>query len=100
MGAGVDGVNTQRPAKAASFTCHSAAACTESVADTMIWLILSIFRGYSWPAAAARSVDAEKFTGADRIIAAVTHNPDCNILGVFGLGKNWIHISTEGVYGI
>lgn len=67
--------------------CNAAAACTESVADAAIWLILSCFRAFSWSSTAARSLDPEKFKDANRNIAASTHNPGGRTLGIIGLGK-------------
>jgi lactate dehydrogenase-like 2-hydroxyacid dehydrogenase len=67
--------------------CNAAAACTESVADASIYLILSTFRRFSWSALAARSLDADKFTDANRNIAAITHNPNGHTLGIVGLGR-------------
>lgn len=67
--------------------CNAAAACTESVADTAIWLILSCFRKFTWSALCARSLDEEQFKDANRNIAAITYNPDGFSLGIIGLGR-------------
>ena len=67
--------------------CNAAAACTESVADTAIWLILSTYRLFSWSAQAARSVSATAFRDANRNIAAITNNPRNSTLGIVGLGR-------------
>ena len=66
---------------------QSAAACTESVADAAIWLILSCFRQFTWSALAARSLSTAQFTDVTRNVAAVTHNPAGHSLGIIGLGK-------------
>ncbi|KAI9771026.1 MAG: hypothetical protein M1835_006479 [Candelina submexicana] len=77
-GAGFDWVDTKRLAQS---------ACTESVADAAIWLILSTFRNFTWSALAARSTDAEQFRDANRNIAEVSHNPNGYALGIIGMGN-------------
>ena len=67
--------------------CNAAAACTESVADAAIWLIISTFRLFSWSHVAARSVDAEQFVDANRNLAMVSHNPNGHTLGIIGFGQ-------------
>ncbi|QDS70055.1 hypothetical protein FKW77_004230 [Venturia effusa] len=86
-GAGFDWVDTKSLAQRGIIYCNSAPACTESVADAAIWLILSGFRRFTWSALAARSLDTAKFTAAHQNIAAVTHNPAGHSLGIIGLGK-------------
>lgn len=67
--------------------CNAAAACTESVADAALWLIISTFRLFSWSAMAARAVDADKFVDANRNLAPVSHNPKGHTLGIIGFGQ-------------
>jgi lactate dehydrogenase-like 2-hydroxyacid dehydrogenase len=86
-GAGFDWVDTKTMAEHGIIYCNSAPACTESVADAAIVLILSTFRAIPWSFLAARSGDAEKFRDANQNVAAVTHNPNGHILGIVGLGK-------------
>lgn len=86
-GAGFDWVDTQRLARSGIIYCNAAAACTESVADAAIWLILSTFRAFTWSALAARSCDPSKFQDAHKNVPAVTHNPNGYSLGIIGLGK-------------
>ncbi|KAF2430382.1 D-isomer specific 2-hydroxyacid dehydrogenase [Tothia fuscella] len=86
-GAGFDWVDTQRLARRGIIYCNSAPACTESVADTAIWLILNAFRNFTWSSSAARSLDPGKFREAHQDIAATTHNPNGFSLGIIGLGK-------------
>ncbi|KAF2089949.1 D-isomer specific 2-hydroxyacid dehydrogenase [Saccharata proteae CBS 121410] len=86
-GAGFDWVDTKRLAQSGIIYCNAAAACTESVADAAIWLILSTFRKFTWSALSARSLDATRFQEANRGIAAITHNPNGSSLGIVGLGK-------------
>ncbi|KAK7534530.1 D-isomer specific 2-hydroxyacid dehydrogenase [Phyllosticta citricarpa] len=86
-GAGFDWVNTQALAKRGIIYCNAAAACTESVADAAIWLILSTFRKFTWSSLSARSCQVDRFVDANRNIAAITHNPNGYALGIIGLGK-------------
>jgi lactate dehydrogenase-like 2-hydroxyacid dehydrogenase len=67
--------------------CNSAPACTESVADCAIVLILSTFRAIVWSFLGARSLSVPAFQDANQNIAAVTHNPNGHTLGIIGLGK-------------
>jgi lactate dehydrogenase-like 2-hydroxyacid dehydrogenase len=80
-------VDTRALAERGIIYCNSAPACTESVADAAIWLILNSFRNFSWSSLAARSEDPEKFKDAHQNIAAVTHNPNGFSLGIIGLGR-------------
>lgn len=86
-GAGFDWVDTQGLAKRGIVYCNAASACTESVADTAIWLILSTFRLFSWSSIAARSLDEAQFVDANRNTAAVTRNPSGHTLGIIGMGQ-------------
>jgi lactate dehydrogenase-like 2-hydroxyacid dehydrogenase len=86
-GAGYDWVDAKTLAQNGIIYCNSAAACTESVADSAIYLILSAFRRFSWSSLCARSLDPDKFLDAHRNIAATTHNPNGHVLGIIGLGK-------------
>lgn len=67
--------------------CNSASACTESVADAAIFLILSTYRLFSWSAQAAHSCNPVQFQDAMSNIAAATHNPNGSVLGIVGLGR-------------
>lgn len=67
--------------------CNAAAACTESVADAAIWLIISTFRLLSWSAVAARSGDKDQFLDAQRNLAPVSRNPNGFSLGIIGFGR-------------
>ncbi|KAF3035543.1 hypothetical protein E8E12_003058 [Didymella heteroderae] len=86
-GAGFDWVNTRLLAERGIVYCNSAAACTESVADAALFLILSTYRLFSWSAQAAHSCDPVRFQDAMSNIAAVTHNPNGSVLGIVGLGR-------------
>ncbi|KXT01730.1 hypothetical protein AC578_2757 [Pseudocercospora eumusae] len=85
-GAGFDWVDTQALAKKGVIYCNAGAACTESVADTAIWLILSTFRDFGFSSVAAKSCDPERFKEAQRR-AALMRNPRGHTLGIIGLGK-------------
>ncbi|KAJ5674211.1 D-isomer specific 2-hydroxyacid dehydrogenase NAD-binding [Penicillium macrosclerotiorum] len=86
-GAGFDWVDTACLAKKGIVYCNAAAACTESVADAALWLIISTFRLFSWSAMAARSLDADQFVDANRNLAPVSHNPKGHTLGIIGFGQ-------------
>lgn len=86
-GAGFDWVDTETLAKRGIVYCNAAAACTESVADAAIWLIISTFRLLSWSAVAARSGDSEQFVDANRNLAPVSRNPSGFSLGIIGFGR-------------
>ncbi|KAF2875848.1 D-mandelate dehydrogenase-like protein [Massariosphaeria phaeospora] len=86
-GAGFDWVDTKTMAEHGIIYCNSASACTESVADAAIVLILSTYRAIVWSFLAARSGDVSQFRNANQNVAAVTHNPNGSILGIIGLGK-------------
>ncbi|KAJ5724918.1 D-isomer specific 2-hydroxyacid dehydrogenase NAD-binding [Penicillium malachiteum] len=86
-GAGFDWVDTVALAKKGVIYCNAAAACTESVADAAIWLIISTFRLFSWSALAARAMDADQFIDANRNLAMVSQNPKGHTLGIIGFGQ-------------
>ncbi|KAK1543619.1 D-isomer specific 2-hydroxyacid dehydrogenase, partial [Colletotrichum paranaense] len=91
-GAGFDWVDTETLASREFYCtgiiyCNAAAACTESVADGAIWLILSTFRLFSWSSAAARSGDPDQFVDANKNLGAVSRNPNGFSLGIIGFGK-------------
>ncbi|KAH7110348.1 D-mandelate dehydrogenase-like protein [Dendryphion nanum] len=86
-GAGFDWVDTKTMAERGIIYCNSAPACTESVADAAIVLIISTFRAIAWSFLGARSLDPSQFHNANQNIAAVTHNPNGHILGIVGLGR-------------
>ncbi|KAI5459000.1 hypothetical protein BGZ63DRAFT_361568 [Mariannaea sp. PMI_226] len=86
-GAGFDWVDTAALAKRGIVYCNAAAACTESVADAAIWLIISTFRLLSWSAVAARSGDKDQFVDANRNLAPVSRNPSGHSLGIIGFGR-------------
>lgn len=86
-GAGFDWVDTKLLAEHDVVYCNSASACTESVADAALFLILAVYRLFSWSCQAAHSCDSQRFKDAMSNIAAVTHNPNGSTLGIVGLGK-------------
>lgn len=80
-------MDVERLAKRGVVYCNSAAACTESVADAAIYLIISTFRLFSRSALAARSCDPEAFRKAQLSIGDSTVNPAGHTLGIIGLGR-------------
>ncbi|CAO2649690.1 Nn.00g009820.m01.CDS01 [Neocucurbitaria sp. VM-36] len=94
-GAGFDWVNTRLLASHGVIYCNSASACTESVADAAIVLILSCYRAITWSFLAARSCDPTQFSDANQNIAAVTHNPNGSTLGIVGLGRIGLRIAEK-----
>ncbi|KAF1831380.1 NAD(P)-binding protein [Decorospora gaudefroyi] len=98
-GAGYDWVNTQALARHGTIYCNSAAACTESVADAAILLLLSCYRAIPWSFSAARSCSATEFTHASQNIASVSHNPLGQTLGIVGLGRIGARIAEKATRG-
>ncbi|EOA86498.1 hypothetical protein ACJQWK_08627 [Exserohilum turcicum] len=94
-GAGFDWVDTRTLAQHGTIYCNSASACTESVADAAIVLILSCYRAIPWSFLAARSLSPDAFSNANRNIGAVTHNPNGSILGIIGLGRIGMRIAEK-----
>ncbi|KAJ4984737.1 D-mandelate dehydrogenase [Stagonosporopsis vannaccii] len=86
-GAGFDWVDTKLLGMHGIAYCNSASACTESVADAAVFLILAVYRLFSWSSRAAHSCDPQQFADAMGNIAAVTHNPNGSTLGIVGLGR-------------
>ncbi|KAI8932538.1 hypothetical protein NX059_010713 [Plenodomus lindquistii] len=94
-GAGFDWVDTRTLAQHGTIYCNSASACTESVADAAIVLIISCYRAIPWSFLAARSGSADQFRNANQNIAAVTHNPNGSTLGIVGLGRIGLRIAEK-----
>ncbi|KAL1798935.1 hypothetical protein ACET3X_002972 [Alternaria dauci] len=94
-GAGFDWVDVKYLASHGTIYCNSASACTESVADAAIVLILSCYRAITWSFLAARSCDADQFRDANQNIAAVTHNPNGSTLGIVGLGRIGMRVAEK-----
>ncbi|ORY06884.1 D-mandelate dehydrogenase-like protein [Clohesyomyces aquaticus] len=92
-GAGFDWVDTKTMAEHGIIYCNSASACTESVADAAIFLLLSTFRAMPLSFLSARSCSPTRFSHANQNIASMTHNPNSHVLGIVGLGKIGYRIS-------
>jgi lactate dehydrogenase-like 2-hydroxyacid dehydrogenase len=86
-GAGFDWVSIPPLSARNIIYCNSASACTESVADAALVLILSTFRAIPWSFLAARSCNENEFRDANQNVAAVTHNPNGRVLGIVGFGR-------------
>lgn len=80
-------MDVQLLAKRGIVYCNSAAACTESVADLALYLIISTFRLLSLSQLNARSCNADKFLEAQHGLASVATNPSGHTLGIVGLGR-------------
>lgn len=85
--AGYDWVDVESLAKRGVLYCNSAAACTESVADAAIYLIINTFRLFSFSALAARSGSVERFQEAQHGLTDKATNPRGHTLGIVGLGR-------------
>ncbi|KAF1916639.1 hypothetical protein BDU57DRAFT_238993 [Ampelomyces quisqualis] len=94
-GAGYDWIDMPALSARNIIYCNAASACTESVADTALLLILSCYRAIPWSFLAARSCDPEEFRDANQNIAAVTHNPAGSVLGIIGLGRIGVRIAQK-----
>ena len=86
-GAGFDWVDTALLAARGTIYCNAASACTESAADTALFLVLASFRLFSWSAQAAHACDEAQFTRAMRDVGSISHNPNGKTLGIVGLGR-------------
>ena len=86
-GAGFDWVDIQELGRRGIIYCNAAAACTESVADCTIWLMLSIYRNFTWSSRAALSGSTSAWTDAHQNVAATAHNPSGQTMGIVGLGR-------------
>ncbi|KAI0437864.1 D-isomer specific 2-hydroxyacid dehydrogenase [Xylaria telfairii] len=86
-GAGFDWVDTKAMALKGVIYCNAAAACTESVADVALYLIISAFRHLPWSAIAARSASVDQFVDANRNLASISRNPSGHTLGIIGYGR-------------
>ena len=85
--AGYDWVDVERLAKRGIVYCNAAAACTESVADAAIYLIINTFRMFTKSSLAARKLDADLFRKTQLSIGNFTVNPAGHTLGIIGLGR-------------
>jgi lactate dehydrogenase-like 2-hydroxyacid dehydrogenase len=66
---------------------NGAGASDEAVSDTALYMILSVFRNFTRSQLAARTADPEIFTATHKLIATISQNPRCHILGVVGFGN-------------
>ncbi|KAF1931092.1 uncharacterized protein M421DRAFT_99015 [Didymella exigua CBS 183.55] len=94
-GAGYDWVDTRLLGTRGITYCNAASACSESVADAALFLILATYRLFGWSARAAHSCSPEQFSDAMRNIGAQTHNPNGTVLGIVGLGRIGARIATK-----
>ncbi|RAK95750.1 D-mandelate dehydrogenase-like dehydrogenase [Aspergillus ibericus CBS 121593] len=85
-GAGYDWVDVDVFAKYGIIYCNGAAASSESVADTTLFLILSVFRNLRWSHTAAHSLNSTQFLDAHTHAPLTARNPRTQTLGIIGLG--------------
>lgn len=75
--------------------CNGAHASTESVADTAIWHIISVFRHMTASSLAARSCSAASWNHAHDHVPSISHNPSKHTLGIVGLGNIGLAIARK-----
>lgn len=86
-GAGFNWADTEALAKRGIWYANSAGAPDEAVADTALYMILSVFRNFTHQQLAARTADPNVFTETTKLIGNISHNPGGHILGIVGLGS-------------
>ncbi|KAL9631022.1 MAG: hypothetical protein Q9164_006117 [Protoblastenia rupestris] len=86
-GAGFDWVNVNALAERGILYCNGAHASTESVANTALYHLISVFTHATSSFLAARSLSAKAFQNAHTEIPLISHNPSGHTLGIVGLGN-------------
>lgn len=99
-GAGFDWVDTRALGARGIIYCNAAAACTESVANVALVLLLSCYHGIPWSFGAARSGSAAEFAHAHRHVAEVAHNPHHTVVGIVGLGRIGLRVAEKAARGL
>lgn len=85
--AGYDWVDVKKLAERGIVYCNAATACTESVADAAIYLIINTFRHFTKSALNARKLDADNFRKTQLSVGNYTVDPRGHTLGIVGLGR-------------
>ena len=67
--------------------CNGAHASTESVTNTALYHLISVFTHATYSALAARSLSRKNFQEAHTQIPKISHNPAGHTLGIVGLGN-------------
>ncbi|OJJ70386.1 hypothetical protein ASPBRDRAFT_129202 [Aspergillus brasiliensis CBS 101740] len=86
-GAGYNDISIPALTSRGIYYTNGAGASDEAVADTTLYMILSVFRNFTASQIAARSGDTEKFLDKHRNLASVSENPRGKVLGIIGLGR-------------
>ncbi|KAL3264661.1 hypothetical protein ABHI18_000497 [Aspergillus niger] len=86
-GAGYNDISIPSLTARGIYYTNGAGASDEAVADTTLYMILSVFRNFTASQIAARSGDTEKFLECHRNLAGVSTNPRGKVLGLIGLGR-------------
>lgn len=80
--------------------CNGAAASSDSVADSALFLIISTFRNLAWSQTAARSGSPDVFFDAHKNSPLTAINPKNRILGIVGLGNIGYRIAQKAHLGL
>jgi len=86
-GAGFNWADVNLLAQRGIWYANGAGASDEAVADTALYMILSVFRNFTRAQLAARSCDVESFQATHKLIATISKSPRDHILGIVGLGN-------------
>ncbi|KAI2981298.1 hypothetical protein CBS147344_9709 [Aspergillus niger] len=86
-GAGYNDISVPSLTARGIYYTNGAGASDEAVADTTLYMILSVFRNFTASQIAARSGDTERFLECHRNLAGVSTNPRGKVLGLIGLGR-------------
>ncbi|GAA91971.1 D-mandelate dehydrogenase [Aspergillus luchuensis IFO 4308] len=86
-GAGYNDIHIPSLTARGIYYTNGAGASDEAVADTTLYMILSVFRNFTASQIAARSGDEEKFMECHKNLADVSVNPRGKVLGLIGLGR-------------
>ncbi|KAK7934879.1 hypothetical protein PG985_000374 [Apiospora marii] len=86
-GAGYNWADVEALGRRGIWYANGAGASDEAVADTGLYMILSVFRNFTRSQLAARTCDPAQFDAAHRLIATISANPRNHILGIVGLGR-------------
>lgn len=80
--------------------CNGAAASSDSVADSALFLIISTFRNLTWSQIAARSGNPDELFDAHKNSPTTAINPAGRILGIVGLGNIGYRIAQKAHLGL
>ncbi|CAK3893259.1 D-isomer specific 2-hydroxyacid dehydrogenase [Lecanosticta acicola] len=86
-GAGYNWADVDALGKRGIYYANGAGASDEAVADTALYMILSVFRNFTRSQLAARTCDGAVFQATHRLIATISANPKAHVLGLVGFGR-------------